>query len=200
MKLKKFNQFIKENLDREFDDMPGADVTSDDNYDSVEDFKRELGDDELKEDDYVLSDEDDDEYHDEESDELEPVDYDGEDDELEPVDYDEEDDNLADVTTDEFDGVDSLSSGDEYEEEEAHEYKGTILMKELADKLGEKVIDNQIHYGDKVINYYSETEKFHIGKQKFNTVEEVLDFLSPREMTDEVETEVVESRRFIKKF
>jgi hypothetical protein len=182
MKLKKFNQFIKENLDREFDDMPGADVTSDDNYDSVEDFKRELGDDELKEDDYVLSDEDDDDFD-------EPV-----------VDFDDEDENLADVSTDEFDGVDPLPSDDGYEEEEVHEYKGTILMKELADKLGEKVIDNQIHYGDKVINYYSETEKFHIGKQKFSTIEEVLDFLSPREMTDEVETEVVESRRFIKKF
>lgn len=63
-------------------------------------------------------------------------------------------------------------------EEEEDEYKGRMLMIELADKLGTELEeDGSIEYEGNRINFYSETEKFHIGKNKFETVDEVLDFL-----------------------
>jgi hypothetical protein len=67
---------------------------------------------------------------------------------------------------------------DEMEEEEEGEYLGTRLMAELAEKLGTEVVDNKIIYNDTEINFYSEDEKFHIGKNKFETVDEVLEFLT----------------------
>jgi len=69
--------------------------------------------------------------------------------------------------------IDAMS----YAEEEDDEYIGTRLMKELADKLGTEVIDNKIVYDGKTINFYSETEKFHIGNKKFATPDEVINFL-----------------------
>ena len=80
------------------------------------------------------------------------------------------------------------------EEEEAHEYKGTLLLKDLANRLGTSVVNNQINYNGQKINYYSETEKFHIGKQKFDTVEEVVDFLN----VDNEEQGIEESIKYIK--
>jgi len=63
-------------------------------------------------------------------------------------------------------------------EEEGYEYKGTMLMKELANRLGEKVVNNSIEYNGKKINYFSETEAFHVDKMKFETVDEVVDYLT----------------------
>jgi len=63
-------------------------------------------------------------------------------------------------------------------EEEEDEYKGRMLMIELSDKLGTEISeDGSIEYEGNKINFYSETENFHIGKNKFETVDEVLNFL-----------------------
>ena len=51
-------------------------------------------------------------------------------------------------------------------------------MQELADRLNSEVVNNHIDYNGQTINYYSETEKFHVGKEKFDTVEEVIDYLN----------------------
>lgn len=64
-----------------------------------------------------------------------------------------------------------------YEEEEGGEYEGTLKMKELAEKLGTSITNNEINYEGQKINWFSETESFHIGRKKFNTVDEVLKFL-----------------------
>lgn len=78
--------------------------------------------------------------------------------------------------------------------EEEDEYSGTKQLKELSNALGVEVIDNSISYQGKKINFYSETEKFHIGNKKFKTVDEVLDYLgvnknSPTNVIEEEEEE-----------
>jgi len=83
-------------------------------------------------------------------------------------------DNFQDVP--EFDN-NKIEEDDVETEEETHEYKGNILMKELAEKLGVKVINNSIEYKGQKINFFSETEAFHVGRKKFDTMEEVIDFL-----------------------
>lgn len=148
MKLKKFKQFVQ-NISEELTEEEFRQGKEDEKYDDVADFKNELGDDELKEDDFG-SDEDED-------------DFDGINN---PDEFDE-----TEIP------VETETETETEEEEEGHEYKGNILMRELADKLGTKVVDNQIEYNGKTINYYSETEKFHIGRDKFDTIEEVLDFV-----------------------
>jgi hypothetical protein len=65
-------------------------------------------------------------------------------------------------------------------EEEGHQYEGTVLMNELAERLGTKVVNNTIEYDGQKINFYSETEAFHVGKNKFDTVDEVIDFLTKK--------------------
>ncbi len=69
---------------------------------------------------------------------------------------------------------DTLSEGGEEEDE----YIGVKLMKDLSDKLDTPVQDNKIIYDGNVINFYSETERFHIGKKKFETPDEVVDYLT----------------------
>ena len=62
------------------------------------------------------------------------------------------------------------------------EYIGTKKMKELADALPDaKLESGTLYYDGKEINFYSETEKFHIGKHKFNDVKDVLNFLGKKE-------------------
>ena len=64
------------------------------------------------------------------------------------------------------------------EEEESDDvYFGKKMMDELAEALGTEVVNNVIEYNGKKINFYSETEKFHVDKKKFSTVEEVLNYL-----------------------
>ena len=62
-------------------------------------------------------------------------------------------------------------------------YIGTRKMKELLEALGPeaKLENGTIYYNDKEINFFSETEKFHIGRQKFNDVKDVLNFLGTKE-------------------
>jgi len=80
-------------------------------------------------------------------------------------------------------------SGDktDYTEEE-DTYIGTQMLNQLSEALGTKVVNNSIDYKGKKINFYSETEKFHIGNKKFSTVDEVLEFLG-------VESGVLQERK-----
>jgi hypothetical protein len=65
-----------------------------------------------------------------------------------------------------------------WEEEESGEYQGTKLMKELAEMLGAEVTNNEIDYNGHKINYFSETEAFHVdNKKKFDNIEEVVAYL-----------------------
>lgn len=112
------------------------------------------------------------------------------------VDMDSEIDMDSGMIEDEDDFSDELEDELEEEmeeemEEEEGEYLGTRLMNELAEKLGTEVVDNKIIYNDTEINFFSEDEKFHIGKNKFETVDEVLEFLtgsagSTQEMDDDM--------------
>ena len=63
-------------------------------------------------------------------------------------------------------------------EEEGGEYQGQMLLNQLANELGTEVeADGSINYEGKKINFYSETEKFHVDNKKFSTAEEVVDYL-----------------------
>jgi len=62
-------------------------------------------------------------------------------------------------------------------EEEGSEYIGGQMLQNLADSLGTEVVDNSVEYNGKKVNFYSETEMFHVDKKKFKTVEEVVDYL-----------------------
>lgn len=62
--------------------------------------------------------------------------------------------------------------------EEEGTYIGAEMLQNLADALGTEVMDNAVEYEGKKVNFYSETEKFHVDKKKFNTVEEVVEYLT----------------------
>lgn len=63
-------------------------------------------------------------------------------------------------------------------EEEGGEYQGQMLLNQLANELGTEVdADGSINYEGKKINFYSETEKFHVDNKKFSTSEEVVNYL-----------------------
>lgn len=129
-------------------------------------------------------------------------------------DSDDINDNINNAEEDLDNLQNNIDNSDNTEEEEgegqeSYEYKGSLLLQELADKLGAEVSDNQINYNGKTINFYSETERFHIGKDKFDSIEEVLDFLNVGADNDTVDniteeelnnSDVLESRRYIKKF
>jgi hypothetical protein len=66
---------------------------------------------------------------------------------------------------------------DDQEEEEGNEYEGTKLMKDLAEKLGAEISNNSIEYNGKKINFFSETESFHVDNKKFKTADDVLKYL-----------------------
>jgi hypothetical protein len=65
----------------------------------------------------------------------------------------------------------------ELPEEEGGEYEGQKKMAELAEMLGTEVIDNKIEHDGKTINFFSETESFHVDNKKFKTAEEVVNYL-----------------------
>ena len=73
----------------------------------------------------------------------------------------------------------------ELPEEEGGEYQGQMLLNQLANELGTEVeADGSINYEGKKINFYSETEKFHVDNKKFSTVEEVVNYLGSASMED----------------
>lgn len=89
----------------------------------------------------------------------------------------------------------------ELPEEEGGQYVGQNMMTELANALGVNVeSDGSINYEGHKINFFSETEMFHIDKKKFKTVEEVLNYIESgntqtaqpqlRKGTDIIEPEV----------
>lgn len=77
-------------------------------------------------------------------------------------------------------------------EEEGGEYIGKKMMNELASELGTEIEDDgSISYNGKKVNFYSETEKFHVDKKKFDTVEDVVNYLgSDSKITPEEENEL----------
>lgn len=75
---------------------------------------------------------------------------------------------------------------DDEDEIESHQYIGTQMLNELADKLGVEVINNEINYEDKKVNYFSETECFHIGDEKFDNVEDAYNYLTNDESIDDI--------------
>lgn len=85
----------------------------------------------------------------------------------------------------------------ELPEEEGDEYEGQKKMNELANILGEKVIDNKIEHDGKTINFYSETESFHIDNKKFKTVEEVVDYLEKSTTPEHTHTHEVEDEEMM---
>ena len=73
----------------------------------------------------------------------------------------------------------------ELPEEEGGEYQGQILLNQLANELGTEVSeDGSINYEGKKINFFSETEKFHVDNKKFSTAEEVVNYLGSASMED----------------
>ncbi len=149
--IKKFSQYIKENFD-------GDELEQDFTSDKI---SPEMNDDETSMDMDM----------DMESD-VEDVFSSDIDENPEGVQDDESTDQLDDfIGTD--DGTEDLGS-----EEESHEYVGTRLMSELADRLGTTVENNSIEWNGKTISYFSETECFHIGGNKFKTIDEVFDYIT----------------------
>jgi hypothetical protein len=89
-----------------------------------------------------------------------------------------QDDEFMDYDGDDASTLIGNNMNDEQEEEEeGHEYEGTKLMSDLAQKLGTEIVNNSIEYNGKKINFFSETESFHIDKKKFKTIDEVLAYL-----------------------
>jgi hypothetical protein len=90
-----------------------------------------------------------------------------------------QDDEFMDYDGDDASTLIGNNMNDEQEEEEeGHEYEGTKLMKELADKLGTNIVNNEINFDGKKVNFFSEDEKFHIDNKKFDSVEDAFDYLT----------------------
>jgi len=64
------------------------------------------------------------------------------------------------------------------EEEEAGDYHGSVGMGKIAKALGEELQGNEIMHDGHKINFFSETEMYHVDKKKFKTAEEVISFLN----------------------
>jgi hypothetical protein len=83
-----------------------------------------------------------------------------------------------------FDGGDGGFTGDRSQEfdgeEEEQEDVYSSRLKELAQALGlesDAVQNNKLEFDGKEIIFPSETEKFHVDRKKFDTVEQVVDYL-----------------------
>ena len=96
-----------------------------------------------------------------------------------------------------------MQSEEAGEEEEAGDIY-TNRLKELSEKLGTEVVDGKIDYNGQTIIFPSETEMYHVGKKKFKTADEVVDFLEGTEnKTQELpepEEEIAESKSYKNRF
>jgi hypothetical protein len=95
-----------------------------------------------------------------------------------------------------------IQSEEAGEEEEAGDIY-TNRLKELAEKLGTEVVDGKIDYNGQTIIFPSETEMYHVGKKKFKTADEVVEFLEGSEnKTQELPEpeEVAESKSYKNRF
>ena len=166
MKLKKFNQFIKENINMEDDVDNNMEHIAPGREDDGFDGDREP----MAQNEYDLED---DGYENEFNDDE----IGGEEDVEDEFGEDYMDEPTEDFDEEEYLYSDENNEGEEETEEEEGMYKGETEMKELADMLNTKVVNNQIEYNGKKINFFSETEKFHVDRKKFNTKEEVIEYL-----------------------
>lgn len=72
----------------------------------------------------------------------------------------------------------AYGQGSDLPEEEGGEYMGQKKMADLASELGTEIgTDGSIDYNGKKVNFYSETEMFHVDKKKFKTSGEVINYL-----------------------
>jgi hypothetical protein len=79
------------------------------------------------------------------------------------------------------------------EEEEEGGYQGQELLNQLANELGTEVdADGSINYKGKKVNFFSETEKFHVDNKKFSTPKEVVAYLGSTEMNSSKEDEMTD--------
>jgi hypothetical protein len=88
-----------------------------------------------------------------------------------------QDDEFMDYDGDDASTLIGNNMNDDLGEEEGNEYEGTKLMKDLSEKLGAEISNNSIEYNGKKINFFSETESFHVDNKKFKTTDEVLKYL-----------------------
>ena len=79
-------------------------------------------------------------------------------------------------------------------EVEEGRYIGDILLKELAEKTGGVLEGNTVVIDGKKVDFFSETEAFHVDGEKFKTVDEVINFL------DKGSAPLKESRRSTRGF
>ena len=63
-------------------------------------------------------------------------------------------------------------------EEEYDDYHGSIGMKKIAKSLGIEFQGNEILYDGHKINFFSETDMYHVDRKKFKTPEEVITYLN----------------------
>jgi len=74
--------------------------------------------------------------------------------------------------------MEEVEEAPELPEEEGGEYMGQKMMADLASELGAEIgTDGSINHNGKKINFYSETEMFHVDKKKFKTADEVINYL-----------------------
>jgi len=72
----------------------------------------------------------------------------------------------------------AYGQGSDLPEEEGGEYMGQKMMADLASELDTEIgSDGSINYNGKKVNFYSETEMFHVDKKKFKTADEVINYL-----------------------
>ena len=72
----------------------------------------------------------------------------------------------------------AYGQGSDLPEEEGGEYMGQKMMADLASELDTEIgSDGSINYNGKKVNFYSETEMFHVDKKKFKTAGEVINYL-----------------------
>ena len=64
------------------------------------------------------------------------------------------------------------------EEEEGGDYHGSVGMQKIAKALGEELQGNEIMHDGHKINFFSETEMYHVDKKKFKSPQEVIDFMN----------------------
>lgn len=77
----------------------------------------------------------------------------------------------------EYQEIENVEEEEEMEEE-GGAYIGQKMIQDLADALDvQPDADGSVSYNGKKVNFYSETEKFHVDKKKFATVEEVVNYL-----------------------
>ena len=162
MKLQRYNQFVKRiNEEREsgFRSTPEPvmdPMIDDEDYDSVDDFRKEM----------------------EETDDVPMTDFDSDETEID----------MDDETEIDMDDETEMSMDDEPEMDD--DYSGVDSEKklyDLAQMLGVEVVENEVKFGDQIVNYYSETGNLHIGSKEFETAQEAADYLqggTPRMMRD----------------